>query len=91
MAKRKRKPQPQGAHDVEMLDMIVAGKGCADMAKALRLTPGTCRVYLHRMYKRIGVANKTAAAVYWVKRQASIVDESRTREELRGRQWRKEP
>jgi LuxR family maltose regulon positive regulatory protein len=71
VAKRKQKPQPQGSRDSDMLDMLVAGKNGKQIAKAMGLSHGTVRVYLHRMYKRLGVTDKTAAAVMWTKRQVA--------------------
>lgn len=51
-----------------MLDLIVEGKTGEAFARAVGLKHSTVRVYLCNLYKKIGVANKTEAAVYWVKR-----------------------
>jgi DNA-binding CsgD family transcriptional regulator len=55
--------------DEEMLNGLVAGKTTIELAESMGLTSGTIRVYLHGLYKKIGVRHMTEAAVWWVRRK----------------------
>jgi DNA-binding NarL/FixJ family response regulator len=54
--------------DTRMLAMLAKGKSSREIAAALEYTDGTIRVYLHQLYKKIRVNNKTQAAVWYLKR-----------------------
>src|SRR5689334_19797122 len=51
--------------DRRMLDLLSRGLSNAVIADKLGLKHGTTRVYLHSLYRRIGVASKTAAVVWY--------------------------
>ena len=51
-----------------MLDLLSKGASSRELAEKLGYQEGTMRVYLHHLYKKIGVANKTEAVIWWLKR-----------------------
>lgn len=52
----------------KMLLMLTQGKSAQDIAKVLKLTYGTLRVYLHNMYKKLNVHNKTDAVIWAIRK-----------------------
>jgi DNA-binding NarL/FixJ family response regulator len=54
--------------EVQMLKLLVEGRSSAYIAEKVGLTGGTTRVYLHDLYRRLGVENKTQAAVWYLKK-----------------------
>lgn len=55
--------------DERLLQQLASGATSRDIAKRVGLTNGTTRVYLHKVYKKIGVKNKTQAAIWWLQRK----------------------
>ncbi len=51
--------------DRKMLELLVQGIGSKAMAQKLGYKDGTMRVYLHGLYKRLGVPNKTSAVSWY--------------------------
>src|SRR5688572_31003894 len=51
-----------------MLELLAQGAGSKLIAKELGYQDGTMRVHLHNLYRKIGVANKTEAAIWCLKR-----------------------
>lgn len=49
-----------------MLKLLSQGKSDREIAPKVKLTHGTTRLYLHRLYKKIGVHNRAGAAAWWV-------------------------
>jgi DNA-binding CsgD family transcriptional regulator len=45
----------------EILDLVAAGHSNAEIATSLWISPGTVRIHLQHVYKKLGVANRTAA------------------------------
>jgi DNA-binding CsgD family transcriptional regulator len=54
-----------------MLELLAQGAGSKLIAKELGYQDGTMRVYLHNLYRKIGVANKTEAVIWYLKRGGS--------------------
>lgn len=54
------------ARDRRILEQVAAGADSAGIAAALDLTPGTVRVYLHFLYRKLGVRNRTEAALWFL-------------------------
>ena len=54
-----------------MLELLAQGAGSKLIAKELGYQDGTMRVYLHNLYRKIGVANKTEAVIWFLKRGGS--------------------
>ncbi len=46
----------------DVLAWVAQGKTNAETARILRITPGTVKVHLERIYQKLGVENRTAAA-----------------------------
>lgn len=53
--------------DQRMLLLLSQGKSSAEVAESLGYEEGTIRVYLSNLYKKIGVSNKTEAAVWFLR------------------------
>jgi DNA-binding CsgD family transcriptional regulator len=51
-----------------MLELLSQGASSRDVAASLGYQEGTMRVYLHHLYRKIGVANKTEAVVWYLRR-----------------------
>jgi DNA-binding CsgD family transcriptional regulator len=57
--------------DRRLLELLAQGLANKAIAKKMGYKEGTTRVYLHQLYRRLGVAGKTAAVVWHVDQQAS--------------------
>ncbi|HUQ28243.1 MAG TPA: helix-turn-helix transcriptional regulator [Usitatibacter sp.] len=57
-----------------MLELLAQGATSRIMARQMGYQEGTMRVYLHNLYRRIGVANKTEAVVWYLGRERSRED-----------------
>jgi DNA-binding CsgD family transcriptional regulator len=55
-----------------MLDLLAKGGSSAAIATALGYQEGTMRVYLHHLYKKIGVRNKLDAVIWWSEAKGSV-------------------
>lgn len=53
----------------KMLGLLTRGATSQQVAAAVKLTDGTTRIYLHRLYKKIRVKNKTQAAMWYARRR----------------------
>jgi DNA-binding CsgD family transcriptional regulator len=51
-----------------MLELLAEGASAREVAKKMGYSEGTTRVYLHNLYKAIGVRNKTEAAIWQLSR-----------------------
>jgi DNA-binding CsgD family transcriptional regulator len=51
-----------------MLELLAQGSPSRVIARQMGYQEGTMRVYLHKLYKRIGVANKTEAVIWYLGR-----------------------
>ncbi len=49
--------------ELDILALLAEGDSSKQIAARLRLTPGTVRAYLHTIYEKLGVENRTQAAV----------------------------
>lgn len=67
--KARSRQQPAGltAREQEVLQLVAQGRSNAEIAKRLQITEPTVKGHLWRVYRKIGVANRTAAA-RWVAR-----------------------
>lgn len=52
--------------DKKMLELLIKGASGRVIAERLGYKEGTTRVYLHSLYKRIGVNNKTSAVTWYL-------------------------
>ncbi|MCY7389055.1 MAG: LuxR C-terminal-related transcriptional regulator [Burkholderiales bacterium] len=50
----------------KMLELLIKGASSKIIAQSLGYKDGTARVYLHTLYKRIGVNNKTSAVTWYL-------------------------
>ncbi len=62
------------AKNQRMLELLAVGSTSRVIAKQMGYQEGTMRVYLHNLYRRIGVANKTEAVVWYLNREKSRDD-----------------
>ena len=56
------------AKSERMLELLAQGSPSRVIARQMGYQEGTMRVYLHKLYKRIGVANKTEAVIWYLNR-----------------------
>lgn len=52
----------------QMLELLSEGASARVVARKLGYSEGTTRVYLHNLYKQIGVRNKTEAVIWYLNR-----------------------
>jgi DNA-binding CsgD family transcriptional regulator len=57
------------ARNQRMLELLAEGASSRVIAQRMGYQEGTTRVYLHNMYRTLGVANKTEAVVWYLGRQ----------------------
>lgn len=55
------------------LHLLAQGRSTARVASALGYTPGSGRVFLHKLYARIGVTNRAHAMLWWLKNSSHVV------------------
>ena len=55
--------------DEAILAAIATGATTKEIAEVVHLSHGTVRVYIPRIYEKIGVRNNVQAAVWWVTRK----------------------
>jgi DNA-binding CsgD family transcriptional regulator len=60
--------------DETMLELLSHGASAKDMAREMGYQVGTVRVYLHHMYRKIGVRNKTDAVIWYLAKERTKVD-----------------
>jgi DNA-binding NarL/FixJ family response regulator len=78
------KPQGSGRHGLagltvkeqEILGLLARGATSKEIASRVGLTAGTVRVYLHTIYEKLGVKNRTQAAVRYLESQSSSAEPS---------------
>lgn len=57
-----------GPKEEQLLALLAEGGATRAVARKLRYSEGTVRVYLHRLYKTIGVRNRTEAVLWYLHR-----------------------
>ena len=62
------------AKNQRMLELLAQGGTSRVIARQMGYQEGTMRVYLHNLYRRIGVANKTEAVVWYLNRERARDD-----------------
>ena len=62
------------AKNQRMLELLSQGSTSRVIARQMGYQEGTMRVYLHNLYRRIGVANKTEAVVWYLNRERARED-----------------
>lgn len=70
--------QVMDARSERILELLSRGSSSRDLAEKLGYQEGTMRVYLHHLYRKIGVANKTEAVIWYMRRAqaaTSIVED----------------
>ena len=61
----------------DVLSWVAQGKTNAETARILKISPGTVKVHLERVYQKLGVENRTAAAAF-VKEGTSVREDARS-------------
>ena len=56
----------------KMLELLIKGASSKTIAQSLGYKDGTTRVYLHSLYKRIGVHTKTSAVTWYLAKKGEI-------------------
>ncbi len=56
------------AQERQMLELLSRGESSREIAKHMGYREGTMRVYLHELYRKLGVANKTNAVIWYLER-----------------------
>jgi DNA-binding CsgD family transcriptional regulator len=74
MTTRRKEMSPR---DRRLLELLAQGHANKAIAKKMGYKDGTTRVYLHQLYRRLGVAGKTAAVVWHVNQRALAVAQER--------------
>lgn len=62
-------PSGLSEREFQVTELLCEGRSNPDIGKALGLSPGTVKEYLARVFKKAGVSNRTALAVWFVKTQ----------------------
>ncbi len=67
--------------EVEIISLMMEGKGNKEIAQALYITPGTVRVHVHAIINKLGVRDRTQAILFW---QAQPVNTTNHHKTIRG-------
>ena len=62
--------------DVKMLELLAKGASSKEMARDLGFREGTMRVYLHNLYRKLGVKSKTSAVSWYLATAKRSMQES---------------
>jgi len=54
---------PRTERECQIILVLSEGITNKEIGRRLRLTEGTVKVHLHRIYRKLGIANRTALAV----------------------------
>ncbi len=65
-----------GAKELKMLELLVQGASSKSMAHNLGYKEGTMRVYLHQLYRKLGVNSKTRAVTWYLANASRDLDGS---------------
>src|SRR5258707_15149245 len=65
------KPPNLEMKERQMLELLTEGASTRVIAKRMGYSDGTVRVYLHNLYKKLGVKNRTEALLWQLDRQGS--------------------
>ena len=57
--------EPLSAREAEMLELVAEGLTNRQIARQFWVTEQTVTFHLSRIYKKLGVTNRTAAAMRW--------------------------
>lgn len=68
----KRSKSGIGPQEKQMLEMLARGASTREIAHALGYKEGTIRVYLHDLYKKVGVTNKTSAVIWYMDQARAV-------------------
>jgi DNA-binding CsgD family transcriptional regulator len=71
------------AKSERMLELLAEGSPSRVIARQMGYQEGTMRVYLHKLYKKIGVANKTEAVIWYLNRGRAAAQKPAVEEPLR--------
>ena len=63
-----KKVREVGPKEERLLSLLAEGGSTRAVARKMRHSEGTVRVYLHRLYKTIGVRNRTEAVIWYLHR-----------------------
>lgn len=63
-----KKAREVGPKEERLLALLAEGGSTRSVARKMRHSEGTVRVYLHRLYKTIGVRNRTEAVLWYLHR-----------------------
>jgi RNA polymerase sigma factor (sigma-70 family) len=55
--------EPLTARERQIVQVMAEGLTNQEIAQRLRLAEGTVKVHLHRIYRKLGIANRTALAI----------------------------
>ena len=72
--------EPDGrvsGRETELLELVAEGLSNSEIARRLWVTEGTVKFHLTRVYKKLGVSNRTAAAMWWRDESAPVAQEPR--------------
>ncbi|GKS63977.1 DNA-binding response regulator [Nitrospira sp.] len=61
------------ASDLRVLSLIAAGKTNKEIARHLNVTPGVFRARLLKIYKRLGISRRSAAASYFMRWEQGVL------------------
>lgn len=73
-----------GPKEERLLAVLAEGGSSRDLARKLRYSEGTVRVYLHRLYKALGVRNRTEAVVWHLNRSRAASPPAQERPPILG-------
>ena len=65
-----------GAKELKMLELLAQGASSKSMAQNLGYKEGTMRVYLHHLYRKLGVNSKTRAVTWYLANASRDLDGS---------------
>ena len=62
---------PLSARELEILALVAEGWTNREIARYFWVTENTVKFHLSRIHRKLGVTNRTAAAMWWFRQQSS--------------------
>lgn len=72
------------ANELKMLELLVQGGTSKSMAQNLGFKEGTMRVYMHHLYRKLGVNSKTRAVTWYLANASRSADDAQPEASLAG-------
>ena len=73
---QQRDAEQLSAREVEILELVAEGLTNGEVARRFWVTETTVKFHLARIYRKLGVRNRTGAAMWWHREMSTVTERS---------------